>query len=250
MTMRIITCIDINRGKVVRLTAGDFAKVKENTTNPVEQAMIFNDNGIEYLHIVDLEGSRKGVFTQFDVVAQIIQKTELKVDVGGGIRSLATIKKLVETGVEYLNIGTMSVTEPTTLFEWASEFGHEKIVPSFDCSHSQLCIHGWEQKTAISVNDLLRIYFKMGFRRFSVTDVNRDGTQSGINLNFFGNLINRFPGLQIIAGGGVSSLADIINVAGLNLFGVVVGKALYENSISINQLKEMQYALQKNNTLS
>jgi phosphoribosylformimino-5-aminoimidazole carboxamide ribotide isomerase len=249
-TMRIIPCIDIYRDKVVRLTHGDFNKVKEYVTNPLDQAVIFRDCGLEYLHIVDLEASKTGLFTQMNIVREIIQKTQLRVDVGGGIRTSGIIRSLIETGVEYVNIGTMSVLQPETLFEWASEFGHERILPSFDCANGQICIQGWEQRTNSSVYDLIQGYVRNGFRRFALTDVTRDGTLTGINLAFFENFKNQLPDIQIIAGGGVSSLSDIVNVAKLNLFGVVVGKAIYENKIPINQLKEMSYALQKNNTLS
>ncbi len=247
--MRIIPCIDIFEGKVVRLKNGNFENSTIYNSNPLEQAKFFRDKGFEWLHLVDLSATQSGKFSHFNTIQKIIRQTGLKIDVGGGIRDIQTVKKLIDIGAEYLNIGTLAVTSPELVFEWGDRFGYDKIVPSFDCSGNTLYIYGWKNKTQIDLFEQLKFYVYNGFTRFSVTDISRDGSLQGIDIYFFSQLIQQIPSVQIIAGGGISNFDDIIKLSEYGFWGVVTGKALYEKRITIEQIKTFFHDMQKNNTL-
>jgi phosphoribosylformimino-5-aminoimidazole carboxamide ribotide isomerase len=248
--MRIVPCIDIYNGKVVRLTKGNFDSVKTYKDNPVEQALIFRDAGFEYLHIVDLEAARTGQFTQMNVIKNCIRQTNMETDVGGGIRNRDDIQCMLDAGVSAVNIGTTAVLNPESVFAWGEQFGYDKIIPSFDCKNNNLCVSGWEQDIKCSLNTNIDIYLKRGFKKISVTDVTRDGTLAGLNLQFFKDIIQKHPDIELVAGGGVSSLQELEKLSDAQVYAVVIGKALYENSFQLNDLKTVSNALQKNNSVS
>lgn len=237
MKMKIIPAIDLIKGKCVRLVRGDFGKVTIYNEDPVKVARQFEDDGFEYLHIVDLDGARKGQVVNWRVIEKIAESTALKMDFGGGVKTDEEIERLMGLGVEYINIGSMAVTDPEKFSDWLERYGPDNFILSADVQREKIQIAGWQEDAGITVYDLIQKFEKDRLRHVTCTDILADGTLSGPKLGLYKKLKSRFPNLSIIASGGVSSVDDIEELNYLKLAGVIVGKALYEKKITAEALK-------------
>lgn len=234
--MRIIPAIDILDGKCVRLTQGDYAQQKIYHDDPLEAARSFESAGLTHLHIVDLDGARQGKVINWHAVEQIVKSTSLRVDFGGGIKTTEEIDRLLALGVRQVNIGSIAVKEPDKLDLWLKSFGAGRIILSADVKNRMIAIHGWQQDSVINIVPFLRDHLQRGVEHVTCTDISTDGMLSGPNLELYKELLLHFPQLHLIASGGVSSIDDIYELRSIGVDGVIVGKAIYEGKISLQEL--------------
>jgi phosphoribosylformimino-5-aminoimidazole carboxamide ribotide isomerase len=237
--MKIIPAIDLMNGKVVRLSKGKYDSEIIYNENPVEQAKIFENAGFDKIHIVDLEGSKVGGSPNLLVVKNILQEcTNLEIQFGGGVRSFENVKTLFDIGVHQIIIGSVSVTDPNTMKEIANTYDPKKIIIAADISESKIVIRGWTESTEITLSDHLKNMRALGFNNYLCTDVSKDGMLAGPNVELYKNMSIEFPDVKIIASGGVSCYKDLLQLNELNLYACVVGKSIYENRITLKELKE------------
>jgi phosphoribosylformimino-5-aminoimidazole carboxamide ribotide isomerase len=238
--MRIIPAIDIIDGKCVRLTQGDYAQKKIYNENPVEVAKEFEDAGLRYLHLIDLDGAKAGRVINWKVVEAISSSTGMIIDFGGGIKNDAEVERLFQLGVEQVNIGSVAVRNPEKIAEWIKKFGAEKIVLSADTKNENIAISGWQEDSAILITDFLKDFIQRGIEYVTCTDIETDGMLTGPNIELYKKILLSFPQLNVIASGGVSSIEDLHELRQIGVDGVIVGKAIYEGRIKLDELTTLQ----------
>lgn len=237
--MILLPAIDLYEKKVVRLTRGDYAQMTVYNDDPVAQAKLFQDAGAQWLHTVDLEGAKDGSTPNYSVIEAICKDTSLKVEIGGGIRSLDTIQKYLDAGVERVILGTKAVTDPAFLEESLDKFGSH-IAVGVDIKDGKIAIKGWLETAQDSVEDFFTKLCKLGVSTVICTDVSKDGMLSGTNVDLYRQLSQKFS-LDLIASGGVSSQEDLTRLKALGLYGAILGKALYTGALDLKTaLKEME----------
>ncbi len=237
--MQILPAIDIKEGKCVRLYQGAFDKVTEYSHSPLAVANAYIAEGATQLHIVDLDGAKRGCCAQMEIMAQLGQ-LPITIQVGGGIRTTSQIESLLSTGVSRVVIGSMAITQPQTVKAWLQKFGAEKIILAMDLrlntlGEPWLVTQGWQQAAQCNLWELLEFYTKYGLQTILCTDISRDGTLLGPNFSLYAACQQRFPELCVQASGGISSIADLQYLKRLNLSGAIVGKALYEKRFSLTE---------------
>ncbi|HTJ48547.1 MAG TPA: 1-(5-phosphoribosyl)-5-[(5-phosphoribosylamino)methylideneamino]imidazole-4-carboxamide isomerase [Cyclobacteriaceae bacterium] len=237
--MRIIPAIDLIDGRCVRLTQGDYAQKKIYNENPVEVAKEFEDAGIKYLHLVDLDGAKAGKVINWKVVESITSQTGLAVDFGGGIKTDSELTKLFDLGVKQVNLGSIAVKEPTKVTAWIKQYGKEKIILSADVKEELVAISGWLENSKLSITDFLNDYQANGIEYVTCTDISTDGMLSGPNITLYKKLLSLFPSLKLIASGGVSSMDDLRELKSIHVDGVIIGKAIYEGRVSLKELSTL-----------
>jgi phosphoribosylformimino-5-aminoimidazole carboxamide ribotide isomerase len=234
--MQIIPAIDIIDGKCVRLTEGDYAQKKIYNEDPLEVAKAFEGIGLMRLHLVDLDGAKAGQVVNWKVLEKIANNTELKIDFGGGIKTEATLKTVLDTGATYATIGSLAVKNELLFQEWIARFGAKVFMLGADVLEEKIAIGGWLEKTEISVFDFMKSYIDKGVKQIFCTDIKKDGKLQGPSIELYQKIIEQFPGLHLIASGGVSSLDDLIELEEIGCSAAIVGKAIYENKITISEL--------------
>jgi phosphoribosylformimino-5-aminoimidazole carboxamide ribotide isomerase len=235
--MKIIPAIDIIEGKCVRLTQGDYAQKTVYNENPVDVAIRFEQAGLKYLHLVDLDGAKAGKVINWDTVKAVTSKTNLIVDFGGGIKTESEIQKLLDLGVAQVNLGSVAVKQPQLVQQWLKKFRSEKIILSADVKDEIVQISGWQEKTSLTIHDFVTDYQGHGIQFVTCTDISTDGMLTGPNIGLYKKLVSLFPSIKWIASGGVSSMDDIHELKDNGLSGVIIGKAIYENKINLGDLK-------------
>ena len=233
--MRIIPAIDIIEGKCVRLTRGDYTSAKIYNEDPVEVARMFEDNGIRYLHLVDLEAARNNKNTNRKIISKIASETSLRIDFGGGIKSDEDIISAFDSGVAQVNIGTIAALDQELFLKWLSEFGPEKIILGADCKDRKIHISGWLNKTETNICDYIHSYSLKGIRYTVCTDISRDGTLVGPAVDLYKEILQE-SSVNLIASGGIGSMKDIEEVQNAGCEGVIIGKAIYEGKITVKEL--------------
>lgn len=234
--MQIIPAIDIIEGKCVRLTEGDYAQKKIYNEDPLEVAKAFEGIGLMRLHLVDLDGAKAGEVVNWKVLEKIANNTELKIDFGGGIKTEATLKTVLDTGATYATIGSLAVKNELLFQEWIARFGAKVFMLGADVLEEKIAIGGWLEKTDISVYDFMKSYIDKGVKQIFCTDIKKDGKLQGPSIELYQKIIEQFPNLHLIASGGVSSLDDLIELEEIGCSAAIVGKAIYENKITISEL--------------
>ena len=229
--MNIIPAIDLIGGKAVRLIKGDYDKVTVYSDDPASVAKKFERDGARFLHLVDLDGAKDGTTANFDTIKSIIDQTDLSVEVGGGIRTLDRIEKYVSIGVDRVILGTAAVTDPKFLLDAVKQFG-EKIVVGVDILDGYVAIKGWTEISSVACFDFCQMLQSIGVKTIICTDISKDGMMSGTNLELYRSLQEKF-GVRIIASGGVSTLEDIRALAKMEVYGAIVGKAIYTGAIDL-----------------
>ena len=237
--MRIIPAIDIIDGKCVRLTQGDYKKVKVYRDDPVEVAKEFEAADLEYLHLVDLDGAKKGKVVNWKVIESIQAETALKVDFGGGVKTDGEVEELLELGIDQINIGSLAVQEPNKFIGFMQKYGSENFVLSADVKNEWIQLVGWTEASTTTIYDLTTRFEKEGLQYITCTDINTDGMMQGPNFGLYKKLKKRFPKLKITASGGISSITDLKELKYIKIHGAIVGKAIYENKISLWDLKKI-----------
>jgi len=239
MEMKIIPAIDIIDGKCVRLTQGDFGQMKIYRENPVDVALEFQDADLEYLHIVDLDGAKKGKVVNWHVVEEIQSRTAMSVDFGGGISEDDEVEYLLELGISQINIGSLAIKKPEKFTHWLNKYGAENFILSADVRNENVMINGWLESADYRVLDLADQFIAQGLEYLTCTDIASDGMLKGPNFDLYKKMKERFPSLKITASGGISSMEDLEKLKQLNLYGAIIGKAIYEGRISLKDLKKL-----------
>ena len=234
--MQIIPAIDIIEGKCVRLTEGDYAQKKIYNEDPLEVAKAFEGIGLMRLHLVDLDGAKSGQVVNWKVLEKIANQTQLKIDFGGGIKTEAILKTVLDTGATYATIGSLAVKSPEIFQEWIARFGAKVFMLGADVLDEKIAIGGWLEKTNITVFDFMKLYMDKGVKQIFCTDIQKDGKLQGPSIELYQKILEQFPSLHLIASGGVSSLDDLIELEEIGCSAAIVGKAIYENKITINEL--------------
>jgi phosphoribosylformimino-5-aminoimidazole carboxamide ribotide isomerase len=237
--MRIIPAIDIIDGKCVRLAQGDYDQKKVYNENPVEVAQSFEKAGLKYLHLVDLDGAKAGAVTNWNAIKAITKHTKLQVDFGGGIKTQDEISKLFDAGVSQVNLGSIAIKNPRLVFEWLNLFGAEKIILSADVKDEYVQISGWLENSAMTIGQLTSDFLAEGIKYITCTDIRTDGMLSGPNVGLYKNLKKDFPAIKWISSGGVSSLADVKELASIGVDGAIIGKAIYEGRVTLHDLTKI-----------
>jgi phosphoribosylformimino-5-aminoimidazole carboxamide ribotide isomerase len=234
--MRIIPAIDIIDGKCVRLTQGDYNQKTVYNENPLDVAMTFEDAGLKYVHLVDLDGAKSGKVINWKVIEEITQKTKLIVDFGGGIKTDSELQRIFDIGVQQVNLGSIAVKNRNKVIEWINRFGYDKIILSADVKNERITIHGWQETSAIDITEFATDYVNEGLRYVVCTDISTDGTLQGPNLGLYKKLMSSVPAIKLVASGGVGNLGDVLALQKVGVDGVIVGKAIYEGKIKLSEL--------------
>ncbi len=235
--MYIIPAIDIIDGKCVRLTQGDYGQKKIYNENPLEIAKQFEDAGLTRLHLVDLDGAKQKKIINWKVLERLANQTLLHIDFGGGVQSDEDLQIAFECGAKQVTGGSVAVKNPALFEHWLKSHGGEKIILGADARNERIAISGWEEGTEQWVYDFVEVWVQKGIRYTISTDVAKDGLLQGPSFDLYHNMQAQCPDLQIIASGGVSSMKDIEQLAAMNLFGVIVGKAIYEGRVTLAELR-------------
>lgn len=235
--MRIIPAIDIIEGKCVRLTKGDYATKKVYNHDPLEVAKEFEEHGIQYLHLVDLEGAKSNRIVNGDVLEKLASKTNLVIDFGGGLKSEEAIKMAFDLGANQVSLGSIAVKNPEGVAHWIEAFGSEKIILGADIDNGKIAVNGWQETTQLDLTVFVKDYQQKGIRSVICTDISRDGTLEGSAIHLYKQLISQFPEINWIASGGVTSIEELDKLAFVGLEGAIIGKAIYENRITLKQLE-------------
>lgn len=234
--MKIIAAIDIMEGKCVRLTQGNFGKIKVYDEDPVDMAKKFEDADLENIHVVDLEGAQKGAVTNWQTLEDIRANTALRIDFGGGVKTTEDVEQLLELNIDRINVGSVAVREPEKFKEWIEQFGADNFILSTDVKGNEIKVNGWQDKTGVTIYDIIEQYQPTGIEHITCTDISADGTLKGPNLALYKKLIKKFPKLKFTASGGVSSIEDLESLRFIGVYGVIIGKAIYEGRIPLEQL--------------
>ena len=238
--MIILPAIDIKGGKCVRLFKGDFNNFTEYEQTPLEQASEFSRLGFKNIHIVDLDGALEGKLVNKNIISKIVKKNNIKIQVGGGIRSLQNIEDWINIGVDRIVIGTAAIENLEFLKE-ACKIYKNKIALAIDVRLGLIALSGWKKQTKIVALDFVKKIENFGVSRIIYTDINKDGTKTGPNIKdtiIFSKQVN----IPIVISGGISSISDILDIKKLkssNIEGVIVGKAIYDKNINLNELREI-----------
>lgn len=235
--MQIIPAIDIIDGKCVRLTQGDYKQQTTYHDNPLAVARQFEAAGLKRLHLVDLDGARQKAVKNWKVLEAITSGTSLEIDFGGGISAKEDVKIVLNSGAKWATVGSIAVKNEPELEKWFAEFGADKFMLGADVKDRYIAIHGWMETTGITIIDFIRKYVEKGVQQVFCTDVSKDGKLEGPAVDLYKEIVDEFPSLFFIASGGVSSLDDLLRLKEIGCKGAIVGKAIYEDRISLEQLK-------------
>lgn len=236
--MRIIPAIDIIDGKCVRLSKGDYDTKKIYNENPVEVAKEFEDFGIQYLHLVDLDGAKAKKIINQKVIENIAKNTNLIIDFGGGIRSEEDLQKVFDSGAKKVTLGSIAVINPELCLAWLEKFGAEKLILGADCLDRKIKTSGWLENSETDVVDFIKEYLKKGFREVVCTDISKDGMLQGPSTALYQEIIENST-IELVASGGISNIEDVRKMKEIGCAGTIIGKAIYEGRISLEQLSKI-----------
>lgn len=236
--MKIIPAIDLFDGQVVRLQKGDYNKKTVYNINPLEEATAFKNAGFTHIHVVDLNGAKSGRFENLPIIKKIIADVGLTVQTGGGVRSREDINLLLDSGLNGIICSSMAVKKQGEWVQAIKEFP-EKMILGLDLKDGKMAYGGWLKTSDHSIEEFLKPMMDAGLQTVLSTDIARDGMLSGPNTEMYRELQSQFPGLNWIASGGVSGISDIKHLEGMNMYGVVIGKAYYEGKIKLEELRQM-----------
>jgi phosphoribosylformimino-5-aminoimidazole carboxamide ribotide isomerase len=236
--MRIIPAIDIIDGKCVRLSKGDYDTKKIYNENPLEVAKSFEDAGIRYLHLVDLDGAKSSKIINHKVLEQIASKTNLKIDFGGGLKSNEDLKIAFECGATQITGGSIAVKNPMLFKEWISIYGTDKIILGADANNRKIAISGWLEESKEEVIPFIQNYQKEGISYVICTDIAKDGMLEGPSFDLYKEILDSCKNAKLIASGGISTFDELPKLAELGCEGTIIGKAIYEGRITLKQLEK------------
>ena len=235
--MRIIPAIDLIDGKCVRLSKGDYATQKIYNEHPLEVAKEFEAHGIEYLHLVDLDGAKSKHIVNHKVLEDIASKTSLKIDFGGGLKSDEDLKIAFESGAHQITGGSIAVKEPKTFEQWITTYGSDKIILGADVQGDRIATNGWLETSEHRLVDFVKDYHAKGIHYVICTDISKDGMLQGPSFDVYRDLLEQQPEIKLIASGGISTFDELPKLAAMGCEGTIIGKAIYENRIALKELE-------------
>ena len=235
--IKIIPAIDIIDGKCVRLTKGDYSKKKVYNENPIEVAKEFEAIGIQYLHLVDLDGAKAKKIINWKVLDSISKETNLIIDFGGGIRTNEDLQIAFSSGASKITAGSVAVKNKDMVLEWLKIYGSDKIILGADTINGMISINAWADETELSLIDFIRDYWALGFKETIVTDISKDGVLTGPSFELYKNIKSEIPQLSLVASGGVSNISDVDELNSMNIDSVIIGKAIYEGKIKLEEFE-------------
>lgn len=235
--MRIIPAIDLIDGKCVRLSKGDYATQKIYNEHPLEVAKEFEAHGIEYLHLVDLDGAKSKHIVNHKVLEDIASKTSLKIDFGGGLKSDEDLKIAFESGAHQITGGSIAVKEPKTFEQCITAYGSDKIILGADVQGDRIATNGWLETSEHRLVDFVKDYHAKGIHYVICTDISKDGMLQGPSFDVYRDLLEQQPEIKLIASGGISTFDELPKLAEMGCEGTIIGKAIYENRIALKELE-------------
>ena len=239
--IQIIPAIDIIGGQCVRLSQGDYARKTVYTRSPADMARLYAGAGVKRLHLVDLDGAKAGAPRNLSTLREIVSLDLIpEIEWGGGIKTGADLREVFDAGASHAVIGSVAVREPRLMEQWLSEFGGHRIVLGADLRDGKVAVSGWLEDSDLSIDDILNRFIPFGLREAIVTDISKDGMLSGPSTDLYLHLAEAYPSVTFTVSGGISSMEDIRRLDELRLPRVIVGKAIYENRISLSEIS--QYA--------
>ena len=236
--MRIIPAIDIIDGKCVRLTKGDYTTKKIYNENPLEIAKSFEDNGIEFLHVVDLDGAKSNRIINYKILEKLASKTALAIDFGGGLKSEKDVEIAFESGAKQITGGSIAAKNRSEFVRWINRYGAEKVILGADCKNRKIATDGWLKESDTDVIEFIQSYEQNGIRDVISTDISKDGMLEGPSINLYKDILNQTQ-INLIASGGVSNINDLYRLKEIGCSGVIIGKAIYEGRITMKELSEL-----------
>ena len=236
--MRIIPAIDIIGGKCVRLTKGDYSTQKIYSENPLDMAKIFEDAGIQYLHVVDLDGAKAKQIVNYKILEVLASQTNLNVDFGGGIKSENDIKTAFECGAKQIAVGSIAAQNQDLMLEWLMKYGAEKIILGADCKNRRIATNGWLENSNLDVIFFIKDYDNKGAKYSIVTDIDKDGMLSGPAFELYEEILTDTT-ISLIASGGITTIKDVQKLKNIGCEGAIIGKAIYEGTINLKELSEL-----------
>lgn len=236
--MQIIAAIDLIDGKCVRLIQGDYKRKKIYNKDPLDVAFLLEDHGISRLHLVDLDGAKKGKVIHWKILERIAKFTHLIIDFGGGIHTDEDVRIVFENGGRMATVGSIAVKNPFLFKKWIHIYGSEKILLGVDVRDNKIAVNGWTKLYEIPFWDFLKEKKSHGVRKIFCTDIYKDGNLSGPSFSLYEEILQRFPDIEFIASGGVRNIEDLKKLDDLGCHGVIIGKAIYENKISLSELRD------------
>ena len=236
--LEIIPSLSVLHGKCVRLAQGNYDTATTYSENPLEVAERFENHGIKRLHLIDLDGAKQGVVKNYETLQLIAQYTKLNIDFGGGIQTDGDLIKCFEYGCQSVTIGSLAVKNKTTFASWISSFGRSKIVLSADVKGGKISVLGRQENTQIDFLEHIDYFYNRGLLYLKCSDVERDGTMQGVSVELYKSVLAQFPDLRVLASGGVNSIDDLKRLADAGVYGVIIGKAIYENKITLKDIEK------------
>jgi phosphoribosylformimino-5-aminoimidazole carboxamide ribotide isomerase len=237
--MIVIPAIDIIDGKCVRLTKGDYSTTKVYNEDPLEVAKQFEDAGLQNLHLVDLDGAKASRIINWKVLERIASSTSLHIDFGGGLKSDADLKIAFDCGAKQITGGSIAVKNEEVFLSWIKTYGKDKIILGADVRDEKISVSGWTEDSDLHVFDFLKKYVTAGIEYSVCTDIAMDGMLQGPSTLLYQHILKEIPSLKLIASGGVSCIQDLEILATNGLYGAIVGKAIYEGKVTLNELKKI-----------
>ena len=234
--MKIIPAIDIIDGKCVRLSKGNYNSQIIYNQNPLEVAKAYEDHGIEFLHLVDLDGAKSNHIINYSILEIIASKTNLKIDFGGGIKTENDVNLAFNCGANQVTCGSIAVKQPEIFCEWILNYGSEKIILGADVRGKYVATDGWINTSNQSIFDFINFYQNKGIETVTCTDISKDGMLEGPSFKLYSEIIDTYK-INLVASGGVSEYDDILKLDDMGCYGIIIGKAIYENKISLKQLE-------------
>ncbi len=235
--MRIIPAIDIINGECVRLSKGDYNQKTIYNSNVLDVAKNFEDNGIQFLHLVDLDGAKQNRIINYKILEKISSQTNLIIDFGGGLKSEEDIKIAFENGAKQVTLGSVAIKNPELFLKSLEKYGSEKIILGADARKEKIAVSGWLEESQTNIYDFIKEKTEDGIQYVISTDIDKDGMLEGPSFDLYKNIISQNPEVKLIASGGVTSTKDLVQLESIGCEGAIIGKALYENRITFNDLK-------------
>lgn len=235
--MRIIPAIDIINGECVRLSKGDYNQKTVYSKNVLDVAKNFEDNGIQFLHLVDLDGAKQNRIINYKILEKISSQTNLIIDFGGGLKSEEDIKIAFENGAKQVTLGSVAIKNPDLFLKSFEKYGSEKIILGADARKEKIAVSGWLEESKMNIYDFIKEKTESGIEYVISTDIDKDGMLEGPSFDLYEKIIGENPNIKLIASGGITSASDLEKVKSIGCEGAIIGKALYENRITFNDLK-------------
>lgn len=235
--MELIPAIDLIDGKCVRLTEGDYAQKKVYSDHPLDIALQFQDAGINRLHLVDLDGAKAGKIVNWEVLETLATKTNLQIDFGGGVKTEEDVRRILDAGARWVTVGSLAARNPEILESWIKKYGADIFFLGADVRNKKIATGGWLETTDIDVIAFIQSYIRKGLKHIFCTDISKDGRLEGPAIELYKEIIAAEPSIQLVASGGVSGMEDLHALAAAGCDGAIIGKAIYEGRITLEQLQ-------------